>query len=219
MTYTILASVCQHPIRRSSHLPWSGSPLDFDVRYCTSCSASRSTRTGHEDAGREYHRSRTLHDAGALSRSTYRETRRRYDNARVSATEDREYWEERDERERRSQGRPTLREGSRRFAGLDDPEWLAFKQAVHGSGRGRGVRVAESESHGHRRESQYREQPLYRRSSQRYEPGRYGDRSGQGYYDTSNTNRRSRDEDLHALSDEDLDDRRVRVSRALSRFR
>ncbi|KAI7537655.1 hypothetical protein KC331_g10814 [Hortaea werneckii] len=36
-----------------------------------------------------------------------------------------------------------------------------------------------------RRESTYRDQTEYRRRSSRYEPGRYADRSGRGFYNTN----------------------------------
>ena len=35
--YSIKASVCHHHIRYASALPWSGSCLDFDTRYCEKC--------------------------------------------------------------------------------------------------------------------------------------------------------------------------------------
>ena len=214
--YTIVASVCQHPLRQSSRLPWSGSTFDFDVQYCPSCEASRSTRNERRNAEREYERSRTLYDSGSMSRSTYKESRHRYDRSRLADIEDREYWQERDDRERRSQGRPTLREESRRFAGLDDPDYLNLRREVNGYGRT--ARIDDSGSY--RRESEYRDQPSYRRSSRAYEPGRYADRSSRGYYNTSNPpKRRGSDDDLDELSDRQLDSRRREVERALRRFR
>ncbi|CAF9910204.1 MAG: hypothetical protein HETSPECPRED_009651 [Heterodermia speciosa] len=35
--YSIKASICHHHIRYANTLPWSGSCLDFDTRYCDAC--------------------------------------------------------------------------------------------------------------------------------------------------------------------------------------
>ena len=35
--YSIKASVCQHLLRYSDTLPWSGTELDFEERYCEGC--------------------------------------------------------------------------------------------------------------------------------------------------------------------------------------
>lgn len=189
MPYSILASVCQHPIRTSSSLPWSGSNLDFSVRYCPSCEASRSIRQDYDRTESRYRRDRDIQELfpeetrASTYRSHYRDNRREYDRSRLAYREDQEYQQDRQDRERRDAGRETLREESRRFAGLDDPEWVAFRDQMNGSSRT--TRFAEPQSY--RRESQYREQRDYRRRSSHYEPGRYA--SGYDYYNTSDPSR------------------------------
>ncbi|KAK4541262.1 hypothetical protein LTR36_008178 [Oleoguttula mirabilis] len=189
MSYQILASVCQHPIRASSSLPYSGSNLDFDVRYCPSCSASRSVRQERDTTEQRYRQDRDLQELFPESdRTTARESRREYDRSRLAYQEDLDYQQDRQDRERRAAGRPTMREEGRQFAGLDDPEYLDFRRQMNGYGRT--TRIAEPEPERHRSESQYRDQREYLRTSRRYEPGRYADRSGSGYYDTSDPYRR-----------------------------
>jgi hypothetical protein len=239
MAYTIVASVCQHAIRTSSHLPWSGSTLDFSVHYCNDCLRSRSVRSERREAEREHERARFRHDAHRMNYSDYRSTRQRHDRARLAEVNDNDYWTDRDDRERRATGRMTLQEESRRFAGTDDPEWRSFRREMQGN---RDFRFETPSSH--RRESQYRDQPSYRRSSRSYSPGRHADTTGHGYYDTSGFEGRSRrqsrstrpssrpesrqwrgDRDsndyqayLSTLSDDEIDSRRRDVESTLRRY-
>lgn len=97
------------------------------------------------------------------------ESRRRFDQARLAFAEDQAWREDRDRRERYE------REG--RLSRSHDP-WGA-----HRSSGSRRVQFANLDSH--RRESTYRDQTEYRRRSSRYEPGRYADRSGRGFYNTN----------------------------------
>lgn len=190
MVYQIRAFICQHIIRESATLPWNGSELEMDRPYCRECENHNHVRSERISAQRDYESSRSRYDARDIDRDEYRESQRRYDRARVAQREDDEYWEDRDDRERRAQGRPTLREEARSFAGLDDPEWLTFKASMS-SGRSR--ETARFNDYGsHRRESQYRDQLSYRRDSRDYDPGRYADSSGRGYYNTSDPHYRSR---------------------------
>jgi hypothetical protein len=184
MVYTILAYICQHPIRSSSRLPWSGSTLDFDVHYCQDCERSNRIKSERREAEREYERSKFRHESGRMKYDEYKGHRSRYDRARLAEREDSEYQERRDDEERRRQGRKTLREEAREFAGKDDPDWLELKRML-GQDSSRRARIDETTRESHRRESQYRDQPYYRRSSRFYEPGRYADQTGEGYYDTS----------------------------------
>lgn len=217
MVYQIVASVCQHPIRTSSHLPWSGSTLDFDVRYCSDCESSRGIRQERDDAERRY-RSEYDRIGGDRRRrdSGYRESRRTYDDTRRRYADDVDSQQDREDRDRRARGQPTVREAGRRFAGLDSPAYVALQNAF---GRGRSVRIAEPQPH--RRESQYRDQGNYRRSSTAYAPGRHSDRSGYGYYNTNDpyANENYEDAELDALSRDALDSRRRRLEEQLSRYR
>ena len=242
--YTITASICGHPIRQSSTLPWSGSTADFDVRYCSDlCARGLPTRTTHRDAESAYNGSRSRYERGSISRREHRDTTRRYDDSRARLEEYNSAYEDREERSRLARGESTLRERGRRFAGLDDPEWSSFSSQMNPR-YGTSARIAETDSH--RRESQYREQPSYRRSSRAYEPGRYADTSGSGFYDTSrppltrsSTTRVRRDTAyapretsyaprrrssqrsdayLDAFDDDELEARRRQVERALSRY-
>lgn len=188
MTYTIYASICQHPIRQSSTLPWSGSPLDFDVRYCSDlCARGLPTRNEHRAAESAYTSSRSRLDRGSISRAEHRPTQRRFDRSRAALEQYNYDLNERDENSRRARGERTLRDRGRSFAGLDDPAWTAFQRQMNPR---HGQRATIEDSDRHRRESQYRDQADYRRASRHYEPGRYADTSGSGFYDTSGRNRR-----------------------------
>lgn len=92
---------------------------------------------------------------------------------------------ERDDRERRSQGRAALEQEARAFAGRDDEDWLQLRRATTGWGR----RVRIDEAQVHRAEEEYRHPGRFRRAGRRYEAGAYADRSGQGYEDTSGAGR------------------------------
>jgi hypothetical protein len=163
MVYTIRACQCQHPIRSSSRLPWSGTTLDYDVLYCKDCERSqkeRSQKVRYErsEAEREYERSKLRHESGRMKYDEYKGYRSRYDRARIAERVDYDCLDRRASEDRRARGESRPRSSRRqRF---------------------------EDES-SHRRESQYRDQPYYRRTSRSYSPGRYADRSGEGYYNTS----------------------------------
>ncbi|KAK5169345.1 uncharacterized protein LTR77_005320 [Saxophila tyrrhenica] len=242
-TYTIKASICQHPIRESTSLPWSGSTLDFDVRYCRACENSNRIRDERREAESSYTRSRAAYDAGTRRRSAHKEDLRRYDRARIEYQEDLDFQSDRDDRERRARGRPTLREEARAFAGKDDPEWLAFKNEVRGYPSPNPRHARFDEAVAHRRESQYRPQKRYRRDSRKYRAGSHSDTSGLGFWDTSNvevptrsqsprresSRRQSRrfedfgDEDgyqdyLDTFSSEQLQSRKGRLERDLERL-
>ncbi|KAK5138397.1 hypothetical protein LTR08_003458 [Meristemomyces frigidus] len=204
MSYQILAATCQHPIRISNYLPRSGTLLDFDVRYCTHCEASRSIRHDREHAERNYQSRLEAQQRMPSSgnRAAYVESRRNYDQSRLAYAEDAEYQQERDDRERRAQGRPTLREEGRRFAGLDDPRLVEFGSQIAGREMRR-TRFAEPESY--RRESQYRDQ-------------------GYGYQNTSDpyassSSEEGADADLNAMSNEQLHERIRRLQEVQARFR
>ena len=249
MGYTILAGVCQHPIRTSSSLPWSGSNLDFEVPYCSElCARGLQARTERRAAESGYETSRPRYDRGSISRDTYRDTRRRFNNSRAALSQFNREHEERDNRERRARGSMTMSERGRRFAGSDDPAWLAFRREVDPR-HGQRARIEDTSSH--RRESQYRDQTSYRRGSTAYDPGKYRDRSGSGFFDTSNpprsrsptrrdthvvtatrrdshapttrrvsSTRSSRsDAYLDMFDEEELEERRRMLERALSRYK
>lgn len=176
MAYSIRAASCQHHIRYSNSLPWSGSLLDFDTPYCTSCANSRQIRQDVDSARRDYEHQqfcRSYHRGNA-----YRDSRRAYDGSRLAYQEDLDFQEDRDDREHRAAGRPTLREEARYAVGRDNPEFRELQRQLYAlNGRGhRSARIEDSQSH--RRASQYRDQDLYRRRSSGYQPGRYADQSG-----------------------------------------
>ena len=83
------------------------------------------------------------------------------------------------------------------------------------------ARFVEPESH--RRESQYRDQKEYRRAGRDYETGRYADRSGYGYQNTSDpyasSSDGSADDDLDAHSTAELHERIRRLQEVQARFR
>ena len=180
--YTIVASVCQHPIRQSHHLPWSGSTLDFSVQYCDDCLNRRTVHRRRDEAERNYATARFRHDNNRIPRSELRERQRSYDHARIAVRGTEDYWADRDDRERREAGRRTRRESGRAFADLDDPEWVAFARDMGVRGY-RNARVADGPSVSHRHEEAYRPQREFRRESRQYEPGRYS--SSSEFYDTS----------------------------------
>ncbi|KAI7356786.1 hypothetical protein KC320_g2035 [Hortaea werneckii] len=161
MTHEVIARVCGHAVRATS------SNLD----YCTACRNSRRIREERDRAEMEYSRDYMLHDLlpEEHPRSTMTESRRRFDQARLAFAEDQAWREDRDRRERYE------REG--RLSRSHDP-WGTYRS----NGSSRRAQFANPDSH--RRESTYRDQTEYRRRSSRYEPGRYADRSGRGFYNT-----------------------------------
>lgn len=224
MPYEILASVCQHRIRTSSTLPWSGTNLDFDIQYCNSCQNSRHIRSERDRSEREYHAAYLMHDLlpDQYPCSSHRERRREYDDARLAYAEDLQYQQDRDDHERRRRGERSLRDQGRSFTGLDDPEWLAFSRRMTGH---RETRFEAPERH--RRESQYRDQRAYRRSSSRYRRGTHADASGYGYYNTSDPYAdgyadegysRGGDAELDRMSSRDLDEYMRRLQRSRDRY-
>lgn len=236
MVYTIVASICGHPIRQSNTLPWSGSTYDFDVRYCSKlCADGLQLRNERRTAESAYETSQSRYDRGSISRAEHRSTRRRYDNSRSALADHDAAYEARDENWRTARGEPTLAERGKRFAGSEDPAWLAFRREVNPR---HDQRAHFEDTTAHRRESQYREQPSYRRRSRDYSPGRYSDRSGSGFYDTSKmplsgpsprraastrrastTSSQRSDAYLDLLDDDALNDRKRRLEAALSRYR
>lgn len=173
-----------HQIRLAPVLPWSGSVYDFEVPYCGPCATSRSIRQERDNAERAYHHYRD--DDNATDDD--RRSQHRYDRSRLAYQQDLDRQEERDDQRRRAEGRLTLREEGRRYAGLDDPEWMRKREEMSNTGRGPrfpAIVVEPVTGHHHRRESQYRENREYRRTSSRYEPGTYMDRTGNGHANTS----------------------------------
>ena len=220
MPYTHYASVCGHAIRTSSqpNPSFGANGMDFSVRYCSDlCARGLQVRNERREAESAYESSRS------------RETRRAYDRSRSAVANYESSYQDRDDRERRSRGEETLREQGRRYAGLDDPDYLQFRQDTN-SRYGQRARVTESSSH--RPETNYRDQTSYRRSSRQYDAGRYADRSGSGYINTSDpprrethsprrassTSSRRSDAYLDQLGDDELAERRRRVRRAMERY-
>ena len=219
MSYQILAYICQHPIRISNTLPWSGSLLDYDVHYCNHCEASRNVRQERDYAQRNYESRREVREQvrSRGNQEAYYESRRTYDLSRLAYAEDVERRQDRDDRERRAQGRLTAHEESRRYDELE-----ASRRGRHERpGDIYRTRFAEPESY--RRESQYRDQGQYRRSSRAYQRGTHADTRGYGYHNTSDPYASSsdgdEDADLDALSNDQLNERLRQLQALQARFR
>lgn len=176
MAYSIRASVCGHHIRTSSSLPWSGSTMDFDVRYCPSCVRASETSIAHTAAQSEY----DLYSSFPSSDPDRASARARYDELRAARANETSYGVERDWQDRRARGSvsgdPYERFRNRNLGWTDEERTLFVDP--------RQTRITDSQAH--TRESDYRRQPEYRRHSRSYSRGMHAAPEGSSYENTSN---------------------------------
>ncbi|KAL9119247.1 MAG: hypothetical protein Q9187_004200 [Circinaria calcarea] len=178
MTYSIRASVCGHHIRTSSSLPWSGSTMDFDVRYCPSCVRAEDSNISHTTRQSEY----DLYASYPRSDPDRTSARLRYDESRMTRANEESSRSDRHWRERRARGSVSGDSPYDRFRnrnlGWTEEERTLFVDP-------RETRINDSQFH--TGESDYRRQPEYRRHGRRYSRGRYAAPEGSGGYEnTSN---------------------------------
>ncbi len=166
--------------RPSAYETSSRRPSAYDSSERDADERSSRIREERRNASHDYHAAKFRLENNRGDHDEYRSSRRRYDSARLEAVRDDDYWQERDDSARRARGQRTRHSEARAAEGLDDPDYLAFKEDMCGY---KSTWIASPERH--RRESRYREQPLYKRKSPSYSPGYYADTSGEGYYDTS----------------------------------
>lgn len=174
--HTVYAGICKHPIRHSSPLPSSGSTIDNDVQFCSDCETSKQLEQEHDQA-------RDVHDRlfkeSPRRRQPLRDARGQFIATKLAILQHEELHTKRRNTGRRDSGLPGLeentskpREDNRRLSSPSTPERPR-----------KSVRFDAMQIH--RPEDQYRSIDEFMREHAWYIPGRWADKTGEGFFNTS----------------------------------